>query len=283
MARLVPAGLVVIPFAFVSFLFVGNGARAAEAGAPSAEGEPDAAAAAAPAATVVDRGVRGAADVSYGLALRGRWVTVPSWMLGLFTKRNVPLSSYATAIEGFRRKGNFDFMVALGYQNMSPPDGNWLGSGHAAAVDTDYVQFKNLAIVTIDAAFVWHKMFTDWIGMHYGAGLGVGIVTGEILRTSNSGCTEANAGDVSQCHPLGVTCQNGVCSEQQLQATQNGQPDSPGTPHRFSDGNVPPAIPIINVVLGIDFRLPNVRGWEARIEGGFYDAFFLGGGVGYTF
>jgi hypothetical protein len=26
-----------------------------------------------------------------------------------------------------------------------------------------------------------------------------------------------------------------------------------------------------------------VRGWEAKIEGGFYNAFFLGGGVGYTF
>jgi len=42
-------------------------------------------------------------------------------------------------------------------------------------------------------------------------------------------------------------------------------------------------VPILNAVLGVDFRVPTLRGWEARIEGGFYDAFFLGGGVGYTF
>jgi len=47
--------------------------------------------------------------------------------------------------------------------------------------------------------------------------------------------------------------------------------------------NVPPALPIVNVLVGVDFRLPHVRGWEAKLEGGFYDAFFLGGGVGYTF
>ena len=54
-------------------------------------------------------------------------------------------------------------------------------------------------------------------------------------------------------------------------------------PHQFADANKPPVLPIINLVVGFDFRLPQVRGWEAKIEGGFYNAFFLGGGVGYTF
>ena len=60
-------------------------------------------------------------------------------------------------------------------------------------------------------------------------------------------------------------------------------PDTPQTPHQFVDTNKPPVLPIINVVVGVNFRLPQVRGWEARLEGGFYDAFFLGGAVGYTF
>jgi hypothetical protein len=75
---------------------------------------------------------------------------------------------------------------------------------------------------------------------------------------------------------------NGVCSDKSLAALGPGV-DSPDNPHRFVDGNVPPAVPIVNVVVGVDFRLPQVRGWEAKIEGGFYDAFFLGGAVGYTF
>jgi hypothetical protein len=224
-----------------------------------------------------------AANVSYGMGLRLRWVSVPGWMLNLFTKKNVPLSSYSTAVEFFRRKGEFDFILSIGYQNMSPPDGNWLGKGHDPSIDTDYVQFKNVALVGFDLSFVWHTYINDWFGMHYGAGLGVGVVTGHMLRTSDgTGCTDQNAGDYTKCHPIGANCPPSGCTDASLAALGPG-PDSSTTPQRFTDGNVPPALPIVNVLLGVDFRLPRVRGWEAKIEGGFYDAFFLGGGVGYTF
>jgi hypothetical protein len=223
-----------------------------------------------------------APNVSYGVAGRIRWVSVPAWLLNLFTKKNVPLSSYAVGAEFFRRKGEFEFIGALSYQNMSPSDGNWLGRGHDASIDTDYVQFKGLGIIAADVSFVWHSFINDWFGMHYGAGLGLGIVTGQMLRTSNGNCTEANAGNVDACHPIGATCANGVCNDASLAALP-GPTDSATTPRRFVDGNVPPAVPIVNVVVGVDFRLPHVRGWEAKLEGGFYDAFFLGGAAGYTF
>lgn len=236
-----------------------------------------------PASALTERATR-APNVSYGVALRGRWVSVPKWMLNLFTARNMPLSSYAAALEFMRRKGEFDMIFALGYQGMGPPDGNWLGKNDDAGVETDFVQFRNFGMVTIDAAFVWHSFLNDWFGLHYGAGLGLGIVTGNMLRTSNAGCTSANAGDLSQCHPQGVMCGPNGCNEQQLADTMNNTGmDQPNNPRRFADPNVPPVVPIVNVVVGLDFRLPRVRGWEAKIEGGFYNAFFLGGGVGYTF
>jgi hypothetical protein len=223
------------------------------------------------------------ADLSYGVAARLRWVSVPGWMLNLFTKKNVPLSSWGTGISFFRRKANFDLVVSASYQNMSPPDGNWLGKGHNAAVDTDYVQFNGLALWGIDVSFVWHTMFNEWFGMHYGAGIGVGIVAGDILRTSNSSaCTDQNAGDISVCNPAGSTYVPGSGLRLSPSSLTPG-PDDPSNPHRFADPNVPPVLPIVNIVIGFDFRLPQVRGWEATIEGGFYDAFFLGGGVGYTF
>jgi hypothetical protein len=236
-----------------------------------------------------DAPVARAADLSYGVAARLRWIIVPTWMLNLFTKKNVPLSSWGTGIEFFRRKANFDLVGTLSYQNMSPPDGNWLGKGHDARIDTDYVQFRGLALYGLDVSFVWHTMFNEWFGMHYGAGIGVAIVGGEILRTSNSPslCTEDNAGNVAQCHPVPpppamVDCSSGVCREQDLVGLGPG-PDDPTNPHRFSDPNVPPVLPIVNIVVGFDFRLPQTRGWEGKIEGGFYNAFFLGMGVGYTF
>jgi hypothetical protein len=227
-----------------------------------------------------------APNVSYGLGVRWGWVSVPKWMLNLFTKKNVPLSTFNSfGVEFLRRKGEFDFLLSLAYQDMSPPDGNWLGRGHDADVDTDYVQFKGLGLVGVDASFVWHSYLSDWFGLHYGAGLGIGVVTGKILRTSNAGCTEGNAGNLADCHPLNVPCTATSCPEPPLAAgmTTNPDDDSPTTPHRFKESNVPPALPIVNVVLGMDFRLPRVRGWEAKIEGGFYDAFFIRFGAGYTF
>jgi hypothetical protein len=223
-------------------------------------------------------------DLSYGAGARLRWVTVPAFLLNLFTKRNVPLSSWATGVSFFRRKGNFDIVGTFTYQNMSPSDGNWLGKDHSAVVDTDLVQFRGLALYALDASFIWHQTFTDWIGMHYGAGVGIAIVGGDILRTSDDPalCNEQNAGNLAACHPRAVMCTSASCNEQQLQGLGPG-PDDPNNPHRFSDNNVPPVIPVVNVVVGVDFRVPSIRGWEATIEGGFYDAFFLGGSVGYTF
>jgi hypothetical protein len=226
------------------------------------------------------------ADLSYGVAARLRWVSVPGWLLNVFTKKNVPLSSWGTGIEFFRRKANFDLVLSFSYQNMSPPPGNWLGkgAGHPAEVDTDYVVFDNLSMLGADLSFVWHTNFNEWFGIHYGAGIGLAWVRGDILRISDGspGCTEMNAGDINQCHPITVT-PNGSSTLPLPPMPRTTTPDTPQQPHQFVDSNKPPVLPIINVVVGVNFRLPQVRGWEARLEGGFTDAFFLGGAVGYTF
>jgi len=239
---------------------------AAEKVASTAGEEPGSAPAAAspaPAPPPVDLGeemtpVR-PADLAYGVSAQLRWVSVPGWLLNAFTKQNVPLSSWGTGISVFRRKGNFDIALSFNYQNMSPPAGNWLGSSANATTDVSYLQFQSFALYGFDFSFLWHNYFTDWFGIHYGAGFGIGILGGHIQRTKNlGGCTDANAGDTNMCKP-----------------TANS------TTGELAD--VPPAVPIFNVQLGVDFRLPKVRGWEARLEGGFYDAFYLGGGIGYTF
>jgi hypothetical protein len=224
------------------------------------------------------------ADLSYGVAARLRWVSVPGWLLNGFTKKNVPLSSWGTGIEFFRRKANFDLVLSFSYQNMSPPPGNWLGTGKDnASYDTDYVVFDNLSTLGADLSFIWHTNFNEWFGIHYGAGIGLAWVRGDILRISNgSGCTEMNAGDINQCHPIGIM-PNGSSTLPIPPMPRTTTPDTPQQPHQFVDTNKPPVLPIVNVVVGVNFRLPQVRGWEARLEGGFYDAFFLGGAVGYTF
>jgi hypothetical protein len=217
----------------------------------------------------------------YGAGARLRWVSVPGWLLGLFTKKHQSLSSYGFAGEFFRRKGDMDMMLGLSYQRMGPPDGNWLGKGKEAGLDTDLVQFRNFGFVGIDATFIWRTVISEYVAFRYGAGLGVAIMTGQMLRTSAAGCTEQNAGDTTVCKP--IVCRGATCTEKDLQDSQGRVDNGPGDPHRFADGNVPGAIPILNLVTGLDFHIPQAKGLELRLEGGFYNAFFLGMAAGYLF
>jgi hypothetical protein len=225
----------------------------------------------------------------WGGAFRARWISLPSSFLGGFIKTNQSLSSYSVGLEGFRRKRDaenpnrfWEISLGLGYQNMSPRDGNWLGNGHNAAIDTDWVQFKNFAFWTIDLNFTQRQFFNDVFGIHYGAGLGLAIIQGDILRTKSYRCTDTEESR-STCRP--IVCTGGVCTEAELAATQNGQPSTPADPHRYREGSVPGAIPIVNLLAGFDFRIPQAKGLEFRIDAGLFHVLdiFLGGAVGYVF
>jgi hypothetical protein len=228
----------------------------------------------------------------YGAAFRARWITLPSWFLGMFTKANRPLSSYGVGFEGVRRKRDaenpnrfWEISLGVGYQNMSPPDGNWLGNNHTASADTDWVQFKNLGLWTVDLSVIQRQFFNEVFGVHYGAGLGLGIVQGEVLRTSSAGCTEKDIGNSKLCRPNVCLSPNGGCKDSELKGTESRPlgSDSPANPRRFRETSIPPAIPILNLVFGLDFRIPQAPGLEFRLDAGFFNAFFLGGGVGYIY
>jgi hypothetical protein len=225
----------------------------------------------------------GAAEVRYGVGVRmPRWVSVPSWLLGAFLEESVPLSTFAFGgVEFIRRKPDFDIVVGLAYQRMSPEDGNWLGRGKNPALDTDLVQFRDLSLIAFDVAFVGRRSFNPYLGLRYGAGVGLALVRGQMLRTSAANCTAANAGDESACRPR--ICPATGCTEAQLKASEGGVDGGPDLPSRFPEQNVPGALPVINLSLGLDFRHPEVPGLEARLEGGFYDALFLGLAFSYIF
>ncbi len=228
----------------------------------------------------------------YGIAARWRYIMVPGWFLDFFTEKNSPLYTPSSfGLEGFRRKVDKDdpnrtweLTVGVGYQNMSPPDGYWLGKGKERAKDTDLVQARDLSLITMDAAFVSRQFFGKYFGVHYGAGLGLGIVRGKVLRTS----AQANADGTFQVRDNGTGVQYcgadpSSCNEQGLNQSSGTGGDQPSEPHRFQETSVPGALPIINLLLGIDVRapLPNGQALEFRLEGGFFNAFFVGATVGY--
>lgn len=218
----------------------------------------------------------------FGGALRARWVSVPGWFLGAFTSENVPLSAYAIGGEVFRRKGELDISLGLTYQRLGPKDGNWLGRGQDPAQETDFIQFRNFGFVGVDFSFIWRTKLSPYTAFHYGAGLGLAFMTGKMLRISagTPGCKDT-PGDEQACRPL--PCPASGCTEDVLQKTEGLPDQGPTEPHRFTDSNIPGAIPILNLTLGFDFYIPDVPGLEIRLEGGFYDAFFLGLTTAYLF
>jgi len=261
----------------------GKGETTAGKSATGADAAPDADTTVAAGVPMVDIAKQDATGARYGLGLRSRWTSVPSWMLGLFLKNSKSLSSYTVGLEGFRRHGDFDFVLGVAWQSLSPSDGNWLGAGKNPAVDTDYVQFRGLGAVSIDAAFILRKDLSQYVTFHYGGGFGLGIMTGKMLRTSDGspGCA-SSPGDVTKCYPnLTPPCNSGPCSESQLKASEGGI-DTPAQGSRFTSGDIPPVYPIINLLTGFDFRIPSVDGLEVKVEGGyFFPYFFLGGGLSY--
>jgi hypothetical protein len=216
----------------------------------------------------------------YGIGLRTRWASVPKWLLGLFLAESVPLSSYTIGVEGNRRVGNFEFVLGLSWQSLSPPDGNWLGKRNLPGTDTDFVQFKGLGAASLDVAFILHTELSEYVGVHYGGGIGLGVVTGKLLRTSagSAGCAE-NPGSLTDCHP--VVCSSGPCTEDQLKSTEGGL-DSAAAPSRFREDHVPAVYPIVDVIAGLDFRLPSYPDVALRIDAGyFFPYFFAGGAIAY--
>ena len=232
---------------------------------------------------MVDARTQDANGVRYGLAVRARWITVPSWLLGAFLDQSKSLSSYTTGIEGFRRSGDLDFVLGVAWQSLSPPDGNWLGKNNTPEKDTDYIQFKGLGAISVDAAFIWRTELNPYVHLHYGIGIGVGITTGKMLQTSagTAGCKDS-PGDTSKCYPiLNPPCAAGPCTESELKNSEGGQ-DFPTMGSRHKSTDIPAVYPIINLVTGLDFKIPNADGLELKVDVGyFFPYFFVGGGVAY--
>jgi hypothetical protein len=143
----------------------------------------------------------------------------------------------------------------------------------------------------MDAAYVLRQYFSPYFGIHYGAGLGLGVMRGKVLRTSAQ--YDATTGQYQVRTPGGgapgygpgrVICDgSGKCDEALLAASATGPDLGPYDAHRFQETAVPSAIPIINILFGLDFPIPDAKGLEFRVEGGFYDAFFIGASGGYAF
>ena len=224
-------------------------------------------------------------EQKYALGWRIRYIFAPNTFFQPYLQASTQMNSVSTALEFvYRKNDSYDIVTSLDFSYLNVDDGNWLANNHDPSLDTHYVQFRNLSFLSADVSIIGHHTWAGapWFELRYGAGIGLGVVFGDVLLTNNStACTAANASDIRQCHPLGVdlTAKN---YEDQLAATEkNNNTDTAQTPHRHVSADKWPAAPVLNILIGAKFRVH--KHVSVQVELGFRDAMFFGAGLHYWF
>lgn len=259
----------------------------------------------------------------YALGVYGHGVFAPSGMLSPFLSANSgSVSTGALGAHFTRRKGSLDVVISMDFGWYSPPDGNFLGAGKDAKLDTHYVQFRGLNVFSADVSFYYNHDLGSRVGLFLGGGIGLGAVLGDVYVINNSEtvCTADNAGDPSKCYPVISQANyakygNGPATYTNSMGKEVAIPDGPikpGDPEYQAkmDGlerslsncmsqqkagdcrdtaqhpyfHKAEKIPVVPVVnLQIGLRFKLHRHWNLNVSGGFRNGLVVGGGPEYVF
>jgi hypothetical protein len=235
---------------------------------------------------VVKKKKKKPSDWKIGIGPHLRAIFIHPWFTSLFFKESTPLNSMAFGLEAVFRKGSsFDIIASIDFGLYGFEDGNYLERGKNPTDETDYVQFDGFNILYLGVHFIKHESITDWLSIVWGGGLGAGFTFGNIYRVSTGqGCNAATAGDEQTCMPLTSRGWDPNNPELWLNDPQNQgskSDDSPSNPRRFKESRVWPVVPLIHLLVGLDFKITDQFG--VRVDGGFRNAFYIGAASHYFF
>jgi hypothetical protein len=233
-------------------------------------------------------------DWKHAMGAYVRYLFVTELMLKPYLEAATPLNSFSVGLQYIHRFSKFDVVTSLDFSWLVLNDGNWLAKDNNPALDTKYVQFDKLSFLSADVAIIGHHAFNNWLEIRGGAGLGLGVVFGNVYTTNNSQtvCNKDNAGDTSKCYPVvnggdpntanhQPIYLNQADTEQKLKATEDSsREDTAQNPHR-KNSNKPPVMAVLNIMMALNFRVH--KHVSTSIELGFRDAMFVGAGMNYHF
>jgi|GEM_PF-3234178 len=235
----------------------------------------------------IDDGPKGKFDYmhKYGLGARVRYLFVTELMFAPYLASAKGMNGASFGIEFEYRKPNYDVVTSFDASFFTFDSGNWLGAGKDAAVDSKYTQFRGLNFFSLDVSIIGHRWLTPWMELRGGAGLGLGVVTGDVLVTANgTQCTLANVHDTTQCYPKGVgPITSDAQAEPALKKTESASnpPNLNTDPHRKQADKLSPVWPVLNILIGMRFKVHRhvLVGWEL----GFRNSMFVGLQANYLF
>jgi len=189
----------------------------------------------------------------FGLGVRVRTIYIPKFVIELFYEEATSsVFKPGFGLEFSRRKGNFELVIGVEYENLSPSDGFFLGKDSNPNVPEqapDYIEFDDFSWVAADVAFLFNAPLNKQLSFRYGAGLGVGVVLGEVRQTDST-CA-ANTDDIQ------TDCMRNPNAMQVNEAA-----------------DLPPVLPVVDLLAGLQWR--PAEKFTINLEGGLRSVPFLG-------
>jgi hypothetical protein len=219
-----------------------------------------------------------------GARIRGAWLT--NAMLKSVMAAATEMNGLSGAVEYVYRQRRYDVVTSLDLTMLGMRDGNYLARGRDPSQDVHYVQFGGfgqLNLLSVDVSIIGHNDLTRWLEVRYGGGVGLGLLLGDIRLIANSRmCTAENAHDPSRCYPVSPTVgpirPDDPQLEQKLAATEDpNKVDVADDPHRHVTQDKPPVLPVLNLVVGLRFKVHRHVAFD--LEVGFRNAIFFGAGM----
>ncbi|MBK9035162.1 MAG: hypothetical protein IPL61_28510 [Myxococcales bacterium] len=196
-----------------------------------------------------------AEKTNIGVGFRLRNVRIPKGLLEIFVQRAPGGSSdVGFGLEVSRRRGQFEVQLGLEYEKITVDTGIWMENGDSIPMDeVDYVQFDNFGWVTAELSFLYHTEIIPQLSVRYGGGAGIGVLTGDVLRTDYR-CVDTNPDN---------------CAE------------SPTATNIKAPYDLPPVMLVVNAIVGVQIR-PTEEIF-INVEGGLRTLPFFGITAGYYF
>jgi hypothetical protein len=210
-------------------------------------------------------------EVEYGVGVRLRSVWVPRSVLEVFVTRAAGgAHNYGLGVDLTRRRGTSELQLGFEFEHINVGQGVWINKGDNVSMgdEADYVlgpdsstgSGNQFGWFTMEFSFFNHAEIQPWLSFRYGAGLGVGVLIGEINHYN-------------------IICAPGAT---------NASPSPGCVPPRFngtgmySEGHETlvkydlgtPVFPVVNAILGLQFKPTDHT--TINLEGGIRTLPFVG-------
>lgn len=215
---------------------------------------------------------------------RGRYMKIPDSILDIWffdeddSTGHLPrpdIEGYTLGLEYGFRKDTANWILYFEYGGSLMEEGYWDDvDDDGTTTDGSYVVPDHLGMVNFGGNYAYALKAEDWLSFLFGGGLGVTMLTGQVIEWKPGNVTDA----ATELNDPDCTMGDGSLSD----------PHNAPAYERYGAGcgddgavTLPKVLPIVDINLGVRFDIKQRA--SIRLEGGFHDMLYFGGATGIVF